>query len=387
MAARLRRALAGLLVLGLGAGAYLALDRGSEPSDAAAMAPAAREAGPVELASFEVETVAERDFARTVSVSGPARPVRRAVVTAEVSGRLSEVAVEVGEPVQAGAVLARFDETLLRSALAAREATLEARRSEIQLAEWTLERRQQLGNRGITSDADLLSARSQLLNLQAQARALEAEVADARKTLEDAVVTAPFDGVVAARAVEPGQTVGVNTELLQLVDLSTVEVAASVPTSRIGDIAVGQAARLRFDGAGTRVFEGRVSRIAPEAEAGSRAIAVYVTLPNPDGAIRGGMFAVGEIAVEAMEKVVALPPAAIRRDDAGAFVLAARDGRLARRDVETGALLPREGLVVVRSGVSAGDTVVVAPLPDLKAETEVTIQSADGNSREGPNPT
>ncbi|WP_061931931.1 efflux RND transporter periplasmic adaptor subunit [Aureimonas sp. AU22] len=376
MAARLRRVLTGLLVLGLGAGAYLALDRGAERSDAAVMTPAAREAGPVELASFEVEEVAVRDFARTVAVSGPARPIRRAMVTAEVTGRLLEVPVDVGQPVKAGDVLARFDETLLRSALSAREATLEARRSEIRLAEWTLERREQLGTRGITSDADLLSARSQLLNLQAQARALEAEVADARKGLEDAVVTAPFDGVVASRAVEAGQTVGLNAELLQLVDMSTVEVAASVPTSRISDIAIGQVARLRFEGVGERVFEGRVARIAPEAETGSRAITVFVTLPNTDGAIRGGMFAVGEIAVETMERVVALPPAAIRQDEAGAFVLAARDGRLERQAVETGADLPREGLVVVRSGVAAGETVVVAPLPDLKAETAVTIEGA-----------
>ncbi len=333
----------GLLVAGLGAGAYLALDHGAERSDAAVMSPAARETGPLEVAAFEVETASARDFARTVAVSGPARPIRRAVVTAEVSGRLSEVTVEVGQAVKAGDVLARFDETLLRSALAAREATLEARRSEIKLAEWTLERRQQLGTRGITSDADLLSAQSQLLNLQAQARALEAEVADARKALEDAVVTAPFDGVVAARAVEPGQTVPVNAEILQLVDLSTIEVAASVPTSRIGEIAVGQTARLRFEGAGDRVFEGQVSRIAPEALAGSRAISVFVTLEKPDGAIRGGMFAVGEIAVETIRDVVALPPAAIRRDEAGAFVLAAEGGRLVRRAVETGAALPREG--------------------------------------------
>ena len=174
MAARLRRVMTGLLVVGLGAGAYVALDRGTERSDAAVLAPAARETGPIELAAFEVETLAARDFARTVAVSGPARPIRRAVVTAEVSGRLSDASVEVGQAVKAGDVLARFDETLLRSALAAREATLEARRSEIKLAEWTLERRQQLGTRGITSDADLLSAQSQLLNLQAQARALEA---------------------------------------------------------------------------------------------------------------------------------------------------------------------------------------------------------------------
>ncbi|WP_279482544.1 efflux RND transporter periplasmic adaptor subunit [Aureimonas sp. SK2] len=376
MAARLRRILTGLLVLGLGAGAYLAFDRVAERSDAAVMTPAAREPGPVELAAFEVETLTARDFARTVAVSGPARPIRRAVVTAEVSGRLSEVGVEVGQKVTAGDVLARFDETLLRSALSAREATLEARRSEIRLAEWTLERREQLGNRGIASEADLLAAQSQLLNLQAQARALEAEVGDARKALEDAVVTAPFDGIVATRAVEPGQTVAMNAELLQLVDLSSVEVEASVPTSRIGEIAAGQVARLRFEGAGDRLFEGRVSRIAPEAGAGSRAISVFVTLPNPDGAIRGGMFAVGEIAVESMEQVVALPVAAIRRDNAGSFVLAAKDGRLERRAVETGASLPREGLVVVSAGLAPGETVVVAPLPDLQAETAVTIEGA-----------
>ncbi|WP_182085023.1 efflux RND transporter periplasmic adaptor subunit [Aureimonas sp. ME7] len=376
MAFGLRRVVAVLLAVGAGAGIYAAVQGGAEPSGAAVIDRARPPAGPTELASFEVATVERRAFTRDLSVSGPVQPVRRAVITAEVSGRIASLGFDVGQRVEAGDVLARFDETLLRSTLSAREATLEARRAQIELAQSVLERRRKLGTAGISSEADLLSAQSDLLNLQAQARALEAEVADARKSVGDAVVVAPFAGTMAKREVEAGQSVPVNAELLQLVDLSSVEIAAAVPTSRIAEVAIGQAVNLRIEGLGGRTLIGRVSRIAPEAVAGSRTISVFVTVDNADGAIRGGMFAVGEIAVQTIADAVALPPAAIRQDEAGTYVLAAEGGKLVRRPVRTGETLPQSGLVVVAEGLEAGEVVVTAPLPDLKADTAVVIEGA-----------
>lgn len=372
MAARLSKALLLLLlVVAIGVGA-IGWRRSRTVSDAATP-PATASAGPTELSSVEVGRVAREDIARTIRVSGSAEPRRRTIVTAEVSGRLADVMVQVGGAVEAGQVLARFDTAVLQSALDAQLANLEAREAQRRLAASVLDRTLKLGTAGISSEANRLSAEADLLNLDAQVRFIEAAVADARKGLADAVVKAPFAGIVAERKVEPGQSVPVNTELLTVVDLDEMEIEAMVPTSRISEVRVGQRATIRLEGTAGRILEAEVARIAPVAVAGSRAVRVFLSVDNREGLLRGGLFATGEIAVESFPRAIAVPVAAVRRDEAGAFVLAAVDGRLKRRSVDTGTLFADRGAVEIVRGLDEGDIIVTAPLPDLKAETEIGI--------------
>ncbi|ALN72506.1 efflux RND transporter periplasmic adaptor subunit [Aureimonas sp. AU20] len=374
MAGRLRTGLIVLLLAGGVAGA-IGWSRAREVSPAAPQAAAATVAPPqsVELAGAEVAKVAPQTLTRTVRVSGSAEPRRVGAVNAQVSGQLAEVGAEVGQEVEAGEVIARFDTVVLRSALAAQEATLEAKQAQRRLAASTLERSRRLGSAGISSEATLLQAEAELLGLEAEVRGLEAGVADARKSLSDAEVKAPFAGIVSERSVEPGQSVPVNTQLFKVVDLSEMEIEALVPTSRIADVRLGQTAHMRVEGSSGRMVEARVTRIAPVAVAGSRAVRVYLSVPNGEGLLRGGLFATGEVEVESFPDVIALPAGAIRRDEEGAFVLAARSGRLHRQPVQLGADFADRGLVEVARGVAEGDVVVTAPLPDLKPDVEVSI--------------
>ena len=372
MAGRLRTGLIVVLIAGGVAGA-VGWSRTREASHAAPGPVAAAAPQATELAGAEVSKIEPRTLTRTVRVSGSAEPRRVGAVNAEVSGRLAEVRAEVGDKVSAGQVIALFDTTVLRSTLAAQEATLEAKEAQRRLAASTLERSRRLGSAGISSEATLLQAEADLLSLEAQVRGLEAGVADARKSLADAEVKAPFDGVVSQRSVEAGQSVPLNTELFQVVDLQEMQIEALVPTSRISEVRVGQSAQMRIEGSSGRVVEAKVARIAPVAVAGSRAVRVYLSVPNGEGLLRGGLFATGEIAIESFPDVIALPAAAIRRDEEGPFVLAARGGRLHRQPVQLGAQFAERGLVEVARGLAVGDVVVTAPLPDLKPDTDVTI--------------
>ncbi|KTQ84208.1 hypothetical protein NS226_21875 [Aureimonas ureilytica] len=372
MAGRLRKGLIVILLAGGVAGA-IGWSRTREASQAAPVPVAAVVPQTTELAGAEVSKVEPRTLTRTVRVSGSAEPRRVGAVNAEVSGRLAEVRAEVGDKVSAGEVIALFDTTVLRSGLAAQEATLEAKQAQRRLAASTLERSRRLGTAGISSEATLLQAEADLLSLEAEVRGLEAGVADARKSLADAEVKAPFDGIVSQRSVEPGQSVPLNTELFQVVDLTEMQIEALVPTSRISEVRVGQRAQMRIEGSSGRVVEADVARIAPVAVAGSRAVRVYLSVPNGEGLLRGGLFATGEIAIESFPDVIALPSAAIRKDEEGAFVLAARGGRLYRQPVQLGTQFTERGLVEVARGLAEGDVVVTAPLPDLKPDTAVTI--------------
>lgn len=327
----------------------------------------------VELAEIEVTTVAPTDLTDEIRISGALQPLQKVRLVAEVGGRIETVTRQVGDAVAQGDILVELRTDTLQAVLRAREASLEASQAQLRLAESILERNRRLGESGVSSQAALLEAEANVLNLTAQTRGLEADIEQARIQLEDAVIRAPFDGIVSARSIEPGQAISVGTDLVEIVDISRVEAAVAVPTSRIAQVQVGQEANLSVDGFPGETFPAKVVRISPVAEAGSRAVRVYLQMDNPDERLRGGMFSTGSLKLRDFPGVIALPASAIRTDDRGDFVLKAENGRLHRQAVERGEAWAARGLVEVRSGLSSGDVVVTAPLPDLAPDVEVRI--------------
>lgn len=329
-------------------------------------------AGRVELAGVDVTTVAARNLGSEVRVSGSLTPIRRTSLTARVAGTITELPVQIGDVVKKGDLLVRIDTEGLASALTARNAEVEAVEAQLELAENVLARNVSLRDTGATSEAVRLEANANVLNLKAQLRAKQAAVADAERALSDAQVHAAFDGVVSARPVEQGQTVPVNGELLTIVDLRRMEVDAGVPTSRIPRVRIGQPVELTVEGFSDRKFTGEVTRIAPTAVAGSRAVRVFIAIDNDDMLLKGGMFTTGVLSIDQQDNVIAVPIAAVRHDATGTFVLKVEDGYLRRQDVKLGTTWNDQNLVEI-NGLSSGEVVVSAPLPQLVADTPVTV--------------
>jgi RND family efflux transporter MFP subunit len=177
-------------------------------------------------------------------------------------------------------------------------------------------------------------------------------------------VTAPFDGIVTARAVEPGTVIGAGTTLMSVVDLATVELEAAAPVAAGVLLQPGQTVEVSVDGIADRVFEGTVARINPVAAEGTRAIPVYITMDNAEGLLFGGMFATADVVVAAAPGALAVPSEAIRTDAGGAYVLTITDDTLVRTPV-TIADTWAGGLTRVTGGLEPGDEVVMAALPEL----------------------
>jgi membrane fusion protein (multidrug efflux system) len=328
---------------------------------------------PLELSKVDVSEAVRQDVASEVRIAGSLTPIRRSTLTSRVSSTILELPVRIGDVVKAGDLLVRFDTEALASAVTARNAEIDALGAQIELAEVVLERNTTLGERGAASEATRLEAQANLLNLRAQLRSKQAEVADAERSLAYAELRAEFDGVVASRSVDQGQTVPLNTELMTLVDLSRMEVDAGVPTNRIPLVQLKQPVELSVEGFAGRTFAGEVVRISPTAVAGSRAVRVFVAIDNDDGLLRGGMFTTGILKVDDQKDVIALPAASIRHDSEGTFVLKVEGGVLRRQPVDLGMSWTDRSLVQV-SGIDEGDVVVTAPLPDLIAGTSVSIE-------------
>ena len=260
-----------LLLAALGAGAYVARDRGllpgaevTQPEPAATVQPAEQPARAVvmQLLPGEITEVTQTSLRETVRVTGQLDPVRHLGIPAEVAGRIDTVEIKAGDAAQQGDVLVRIDIETLRNQVEQTRATADATRAQLDFARAQLERTRSLVERGVATATNLDSDAANVEQLQASLVALEQQVANAERSLEKATITAPFAGIVAERSVDPGAYVSPGTALLKLVDISALELAAGVPVAYAPRIQTGQAVEISVDGFEGRSFAGTIERIA-----------------------------------------------------------------------------------------------------------------------------
>jgi RND family efflux transporter MFP subunit len=187
----------------------------------------------------------------------------------------------------------------------------------------------------------------------------------ARKSQGDAVLVAPFSGIVSLRHAQPGERVALDAKVVSIVDLSRLQLEASVPPSAIGQVRVGQTMNFRVEGFGEREFAGRIERINPSATAGSRSISVYAVIDNSEGLLRGGMFAQGALTLSRIDNALAAPASAVREEIGQTFVYAIEGGVIRRKNVKVGAP-GADGRVQVLEGLAAGDRIVRVNLGSLR---------------------
>ena len=331
----------------------------------------------LEFLPGDLLTLAPAEFRRTVPFSGTLIALNTALVKVKVAGELLAVTVRQGQPVKAGQVVARIDPTDVQARVNARAADVAVGKAQLVLAEKNRDTQQALLDKNFVSKNAFDSTQSSYEVALARLRVAEAELVSARKALGDAELVAPISGMVADRFAEPGERVPVDARVLSIVDLSRLEIEASLPSSAIGAAHVGQSVEFRVDGFGERRFQGKVSRISPAAAAGTRSVAVYIALDNPGNALRAGLFAQGDLLLSRTDNVLMAPSAAIREEGGKAYVYAVDGNTLKRRQVE----LVREGPdapVRIVSGLAAGDRIVRGNLGALREGATVRVRGSEG---------
>ena len=308
----------------------------------------------LEFTSADLVRVEAQPLSRWLPVSGALQPVRQATVKAKVSGDVRQITVREGETVQSGQLLARIDTADLEAKLVERMGALESAKAQLALAEKTRATNNALLKQNFISQNAFDNSESTLSVALGSVKSAEAQVQLARNALRDAIALSPLTGIVAKRHVQPGEKVAFDSPLVTVVDLKDMELQAMVPAVDVPELAMGKAVELSIDGFGERRFTGRIERMNPSTELGTRAILVYVGIPNPDAALRGGMFATGRIALAASAPVATLPATAVRTEGGQTFVWTVEGGKLVRRMVVTG-----------RRDDAAGRVEVKTELPDV----------------------
>ncbi|MGZ5650085.1 MAG: efflux RND transporter periplasmic adaptor subunit [Usitatibacter sp.] len=330
----------------------------------------------LEFAPADVAVVEVRALERSIPFSGSLSPLVQTTVKSKVSGDVNKVHVREGEAVAAGQLMAQIDTADLQARLDAQVAALEEARARLTLADKNRENNLQLLRQKFISQNAFDTTQSTSEASAAFVRAAEAQVRLAKTALEDAAVRAPFGGIVAKKMVNAGEKVGIDSALFGLVDLARMEIEAPAPASEIPAVHAGQAVSFRVDGFGARVFNGRVERINPAAEPGSRSITLYISVANGDGALRGGMFAKGRIVLDRTQPSTVIPASAVRDEAGQAYVFTIEDGKIGKRAVKVGLTEPSEGVVEVKSGLEEGLNVVSARMSGLKPGAAAIMKPA-----------
>lgn len=335
----------------------------------------------VKAPAVGVARVESHDLQERISASGELVARLETTVSAEVSGRVTEILRTEGQSVTAGEVVLEIDpqrrelETAAARARAAKAmASLEKERREAR-------RMRTLHEQNVASDQGLEAAETALELAVANVAAERAQLGVAERAAADASVSAPFDGLVARRLVNVGQFVQVGTPLVELVSLDPIEVIFHVAEIDSGRVAIGQQLDVTVAPYPDRTFEAVVDVISPTIDTQARTLRVKASLPNPDGALRPGLFARASLDVAERKGVLLVPEEAVlQRADGSVLFALLPDNRVERRVVRIGSF--HDGQIEIVEGAHAGESVVVRGHAALVDGAVVRVTERSGNSDE-----
>lgn len=330
-------------VLGFALAASLAACAGDDAADARAAAPM--------LDTFVVAAGAAGDGR---GWDGTVEAVREAVLSAQTGGRVTAIDVDVNDRVVAGQVLLRLTVVEQQAGVDAARAQLRAAEASAVEAERQYQRYTSLARDKYVSGAQLDQARAARDAANAARDAARAQVSAAGQNADYTTVRAPYAGIVAARRVEPGETVGPGQPLLTVYAPDELRIEVRVPQSAADAIRAKPQARVVFDDG--RSVEAREVVVYPAADPASHSVPVRIALPRIDaGAPAPGATAKVVFPIAGGDGDMRIPDAAVARRGELTAVYVLKDGRVLLRQVRLGG---RHGDAVdVLAGLAPGEVV------------------------------
>lgn len=316
------------------------------------------------------ETVRLGADAATNQFAGEVRARHEVALAFRVGGKLATRAVEVGDTVQSGQVLAQLDPADLRQNQQGAEADLAAVAADLRLARLEVERHRTLKASGFVSQAALDGKETALRAAEERYTAAQSRVGLAKNQSAYAVLRADAAGVIVQVLAEPGQVLAAGQPVLRLAQHGDKEIAISVGEGRIAEFAPGRTVKVRFWALPGKGFAGRVREIAPQADALTRTFAVRVSLTETVPQVRLGMSAEVGLDSGAGGTHVRLPATAVFQKERQPAVWVLKDGKVQLRPIEVAQW--REDAVEIRAGLQAGEVVVSAGANKLVEGEAVT---------------
>ncbi len=370
-----------IVLVALGGGILLVKQRQGASASAAAAQPGQK---PIELLASDLAVAGKAPLARVLPVTGTVKATQQATIRSKVSGDVARVLVREGEAVAAGAVLAQIDTTEFASRVAEREQNLKGAVAQLAIAQRNADNNKRLVAQGFISPSAMDTTQNQLEAQRAAVAAAEQQLTQARKTLADATVRAPFAGVVTERAVQAGDKASPDMKLFALVDNRSLEYEAALDPEDAAQVKPGMVVTLTPDG--LPAVNAKVLRVNAAVTAGSRAVMIYAAVPS-DAGLKSGQFAGGNLRLGGVSDAVLVPAEALREEGGRTVVYTVvKQGESSqlqavavrpnlRGEAASGA---NAGQVMVAvDGLAEGTQIVARNLGPLRMGVPVRISAAD----------
>lgn len=372
--------LVALIVAGIALGVLRSLKTRKAQQTAVAEASAAKTQTQVELAESDIVKAAQRELGVGVPLTGALKAANFAVIKARVAGELQGMTVREGDNVKAGQVLARIETVEYEARVNQTKRQADAAKAQIDIAQRQYDNNKALVDQGFISKTALDTSLATLESAQASYKAAQASVDVSRKSLDDTVLRSPLTGTVSQRLSQPGERVGIDARILEIVDLSRLELEASISAADAVAVRVGQTAQLQIEGMAstgrqTKV-SARVARINPSTQAGSRSVLVYLSVDKPEG-LRQGLYAEGKLGTGRASGLT-VPVSAVRTDKPSPYVQVVSNSQVQHKPVTLGVRGEASGqndLFVVVEGIADGDAVLGGSVGPLREGTAIKLTS------------
>jgi membrane fusion protein (multidrug efflux system) len=369
---------AGVLIVGGGIGRAIVAKKAQQTELAQSTASASLSV--VQLGATDVSEVRSQTLVRSIPVSGSLTAQRSAIVKAKVAAELLSLKVREGDRVKAEQLIGKLDPQEFDTRLQQARQQAASAKAQWQIAKQNLDNNQALVQQGFISRNALDTSVSNADAARATYEATQSAVDLARKALKDAAVRAPLSGLVSQRFAQAGERVGVDGRIVEIVDLSSLELQAPLSPQELMQVRIGTPATLKLDGLDEPVAA-RIARINPSASADTRAVMVYLSL-TPHPALRQGLFAQGKIMLEQRQALV-IPASAVTRESGSDQVLRVEGGKVVKVKVSLGAHAAQgadgQSLVEVLQGLQAGDVVLGNAAGTVREGQAVSLPAATGS--------
>lgn len=289
--------------------------------------------GIIELSTSDVVKVQAMDMVLGLQVSGTLKASQSAMVKARMVGELMDLTVREGDQVKAGQVIARIDPTEYQARERQAKQQADAAWAQVEIAQKQFDNNKALMEQGFISQTALQNAMASLNGAKATHMAAIAALDVTRKAMDDTTVRSPISGQVAQRLAQSGERMALDGRIVEVVNLSQLEVEAALPAGDTALVRPGMRAQMTIEGMEESVTA-KVLRISPSAQAGSRSVLVYLGLPGQEG-LRQGLFAEGTLGTRST-RALAVPLASVRTDKPQPYVQVVDGEQVKHITVQTG---------------------------------------------------
>jgi len=333
----------------------------------------------IDLMPSDLVEIRVREMPQSVAISGEIKAINTAFVKARVAGELQGLVAREGDRVQAGQILAHIDPTESSARLSQARQQAQAAKAQVDIAQRAFDNNRALVAQGFVSSTALETAQANLTAAQSSFAAAQSSVSVAAKTMDDTVLRAPISGLIAQRLAQTGERVSVDARVVEIVDLSRLELEAALNSSDALQVKIGQTVQLRADGV-TQAFAARVVRINPSVTVGSRAVKVYLAVESATS-LRQGQFVQGSL-LTGSRSALAVPLTAVRTDKPQPYLQTVQQNQVQHLPVALGerSEVDQQTLVAI-TGVPEGTQAIGGAVGSLRAGTLIRLGQNINGSR------